>query len=170
MRRALIAAVSIAGLWTAAAVPAAHAAFGVAKFDAGTCTKNDEPAGQCTRDSTPDYWYAQAGGHPQWGITDFAFNTAGLADMPDGNVLNVHVDLPVGLSVNPEATPKCTTAQLEASACPAASAVGTNYITTLTSLVKAPVPTTVYNMVQPEGMPARFGMSVPLVGGQIYLD
>jgi hypothetical protein len=169
MRRALVAAVSVTGLWLVA-TPVAQAEFGVAKFDAGTCTKNDEPAPQCTRDSTPDYWYAQAGGHPKWGITDFAFNTAGLLDMPDGNVLNVHVDLPVGLSVNPEATPKCTTAQLEASACPAASEVGTNYITTLTSLVKAPVPTTVYNMVQPEGMPARFGMSVPVVGGQIYLD
>jgi hypothetical protein len=168
-RRALVAAASIVGLWAAAA-PAAQAEFGVAKFDAGTCTKNSEPAPQCTRDSTPDYWYSQASGHPQWGITDFAFNTAGLLDMPDGNVLNVHVDLPVGLSVNPEATPKCTTAQLEAQACPAASKVGTNYITTVSGLVKAPVPTTVYNMVQPDGMPARFGMTVPVVGGQIYLD
>jgi hypothetical protein len=168
MRGALLAAVSIAGLWVAA--PAARADFGVAKFDAGTCTKNAEPAPQCTRDSTPDYWYAQAGGHPQWGITDFAFNTAGLLSMPDGNVLDVHVDLPVGLSVNPEATPKCTTAQLEASACPAASEVGTNYITTVSATVKAPIPTTVYNMVQPDGMPARFGMTVPVVGGQIYLD
>ncbi|HEV7492347.1 hypothetical protein [Baekduia sp.] len=168
MRRALVAAASIAGL--CALAPAAHAAFGVSKFDAGTCTKNTEPAPQCTRDSTPDFWYATAGGHPQWGITDFAFNTAGPLATPDGNVLNVHVDLPVGLSVNPEATPKCTTAQLEAQACPANSEVGTNYITTVSGVVKAPIPTTVYNMVQPEGMPARFGMTVPVVGGQIYLD
>jgi hypothetical protein len=168
MRRALVAAASIAGL--CAAAPAAHADFGVAKFDAGTCTKNTEPTPQCTRDSTPDFWYSLAGGHPQWGITDFAFNTTGLLATPDGNVKDVHVDLPVGLSVNPEATPKCTTAQLEASACPADSAVGTNYITTVSGVVKAPIATTVYNMVQPEGMPARFGMTVPVVGGQIYLD
>jgi len=169
MRRALVAAVTIAGL-CALAPPAAQAAFGVAKFDAGTCTMNTEPAPQCTRDADPSYWYTQAAGHPQWGITDFAFNTTGVLATPDGNVKDVHVDLPVGLSVNPEATPKCTTAQLEAQACPADSAVGTNYITTVSGVVKAPIATTVYNMLQPDGMPARFGMTVPVVGGQIYLD
>ena len=169
MRRALVAAATIAGL-CALAAPAANADFGVSKFDAGTCTMNTEPSPQCTRDSTPSYWYSQAAGHPQWGITDFAFNTTGLAQTPDGNVKNVHVDLPVGLSVNPEATPKCTTAQLEAQACPANSAVGANYITTLSGALKVPLSTTVYNMVQPQGMPARFGMTIPLVGGEIYLD
>lgn len=169
MRRALVAAVSVAGL-CALAPTAAQADFGVSKFDAGTCTMNTEPSAQCTRESDRSFWYATAGGHPQWGITDFAFNTTGFAQTPDGNVKDVHVDLPVGLSVNPEATPKCTTAQLEATACPADSAVGTNYITTISAAVKAPIPTTVYNMVQPQGMPARFGMTVPVVGGEIYLD
>lgn len=167
-RRALVAA---AATMTCAIAPtAARADFGVAKFDAGTCALNSEPAPECARDSDPSFWYTQAAGHPQWGITDFAFNTTGALATPDGNVKDVHVDLPVGLSVNPEATPKCTTAQLEAQACPANSAVGTNYITTVSGVIKAPVATTVYNMVQPEGMPARFGMTVPLVGGQIYLD
>jgi hypothetical protein len=169
MRRALVAAVTIAGL-CALAPAIAQADFGVSKFDAGTCTMNSEPSPQCTRDSDPSFWYAQAAGHPQWGITDFAFNTSGLLQTPDGNVKDVHVDLPVGLSVNPEATPKCTTAQLEAQACPADSEVGTNYITTVSAAVKAPIATKVYNMVQPDGMPARFGMTVPVVGGQIYLD
>jgi hypothetical protein len=168
LRRALVAVASVAGL--CALAPAAHGAFGVEKFDAGTCTMNTEPAPQCTRDSTQNFWYSTAGGHPQWGITDFAFTTTGPFATPDGKVKDVHVDLPVGLSVNPEATPKCTTAQLEASACPPDSAVGTNYITTVSGVVKAPIGTTVYNMVQPEGMPARFGMTVPVVGGQIYLD
>lgn len=162
--------VAAAMMMCAFAPAAARADFGVEKFDAGTCTKNTEPAPQCSRDSDPSYWYSQAAGHPPFGITDFAFNTTGLVATPDGNVLNVHVDLPVGLSVNPEATPKCTTAQLEATACPADSAVGTNYITTLSGVLKAPIATTVYNMVQPAGMPARFGMTVPVVGGQIYLD
>ncbi|MCW2992982.1 MAG: hypothetical protein JWQ18_477, partial [Conexibacter sp.] len=45
MRRALVAAATIAGLWAAA--PAAQAEFGVSKFDAGTCTTNTEPAPQC---------------------------------------------------------------------------------------------------------------------------
>jgi hypothetical protein len=168
MCRAWVAAASIAGL--CALAPAAHAEFGVSKFDAGTCTTNTEPLAQCTRDSDESVFYSTAGGHPPWGITDFAFNTTPPLGTPDGNVKDVHVDLPVGLSINPEATPKCETAQLEASACPADSAVGTNYITALTGVVPVTIPTTVYNMVQPQGMPARFGMSVPLVGGQIYLD
>lgn len=167
-RRVLIAAAAIT---TCAMAPStAGAAFGVAKFDAGTCTKNTEPAPECTRDSDPSFWYAQAGGHPPFGITDFEFNTTGLLSMPDGNVKDVHVDLPVGLSVNPEATPKCPTAQLEANACPADSAVGTNYIVAVSGGARVQIPTTVYNMEQPQGMPARFGMTVPLVGGQIYLD
>lgn len=150
--------------------PGADAEFGVAKFDAGVCTKNTEPAPECTRDSDPSFWYTQAAGHPQWGITDFEFNTTGPLQTPDGNVKNVRVDLPVGLSVNPEATPKCTTAQLEASACAPASAVGTNYMVAVSGGVRVQISATVYNMVQPDGMPARFGLNVPLVGGQIYLD
>jgi hypothetical protein len=151
----------------------ASADFGVANFDAGVCSQDSEAAGgqgQCTRD-TRQYWYLQAGGHPQFGITDFTFNTKNdLLGSPDGNVKDVHVDLPVGLSVNPEATPKCTQAQLEARACPANSRVGVNYITAISNNLQAPIPTDVYNMVQPDGMPARFGMSVPVVGGEIYLD
>ncbi|WP_445148335.1 hypothetical protein [Baekduia sp. Peel2402] len=169
-RRALGAVAVMTTCAFSAVTTSAQAEFGVSKFDAGVCATNTEPAPQCARDSNPSFWYTQAAGHPQWGITDFAFNTTGLLQTPDGNVLNVHVDLPVGLSVNPEATPKCTTAQLEATACPANSAVGTNYITTVSAAVKAPIATTVYNMVQPPGMPARFGMTVPVVGGEIYLD
>jgi hypothetical protein len=151
--------------------PSAQAAFGVAKFDAGTCTMNTEPAPECTRDSDPSFWYSQAAGHPQWGITDFEFNAKpDLLGTPDGSVKDVHVDLPPGLSVNPEAVAKCTTAQLEAEACPADAAVGTNYIVAFSSGARVQIPTTVYNMVPPYGMPARYGMSVPLIGGEIYLD
>ena len=148
----------------------ATADFGVANFDAGVCNHDVEPNDQCTRDTRP-YWYTQAAGHPNFGITDFAFTPKrDLFGTPDDNVKDVHVDLPVGLSVNPEATPKCTTAQLQARSCPADSRVGVNYITTISNNIKAPIPTDVYNMVQPDGMPARFGMSVPVVGGEIYLD
>jgi hypothetical protein len=147
----------------------ATADFGVANFDAGVCNHDVEPGDQCTRDTAP-YWFRDAGGHPQFGITDFKFNTTGAFQTPDGNVKDVHVDLPVGLSVNPEATPKCETAQLVANACPADSRVGTNYITALVGVVQTPISAQVYNMVQPVGMPARFGMNVPIINSQIYLD
>src|SRR5690242_3629224 len=108
--RAALAAALICGAF---ALPAtATADFGVADFDAGVCNHDVESNDQCTRD-TPSYWFRTAGGHPQFGITDFRFNTNNdLLGTPDGNVKDVHVDLPVGLSVNPEATPKCETAQL----------------------------------------------------------
>ncbi len=171
-RRGVVAAAVMFAL--SIAVPtAARAAdgFGVSFFDAGTCTTNTEPAPECTRDSDPSFWYSQAAGHPPYGITDFRFNTANdLVGGPIGNVKDVHVDLPVGLSVNPEATPKCETAQLEANACPADSQVGVNYIVAVSNNLRTQIPTNVYNMAQPPGMPARFGMTVPLVGGEIYLD
>ncbi|HMJ35006.1 MAG TPA: hypothetical protein VK501_13925 [Baekduia sp.] len=152
------------------AAPAAHAAFGVDHFDAGTCTKNTEPAPQCTRDSTPDYWFQQAAGHPPFGITDFSFNTTGLLGTPDGNVKDVRVDLPPGLSVNPEAAPHCTAAQLQAGLCPAASRVGTNYTRAASPALPALVIAPVYNMEQPPGMPALFGFAVPATGDVIYLE
>lgn len=168
-RAALVAAL----IGCALALPSTAAAdFGVAKFDAGVCSQDSEAPGgtQCSRD-TPSYFFRTGGGHPQFGITDFTFNTNNdLLGTPDGNVKDVHVDLPVGLSVNPEATPKCEDAQLRANACPAASRVGVNYITAISNNLRGPIATDVYNMVQPDGMPARFGMNVPVVGGQIYLD
>ena len=114
MRRALVAAASIAGL--CALAPAAHAEFGVSKFDAGTCTMNTEPAPQCTRDSDPELLVLDRPAAIRSGASPTSRSTrpAPAPRTPDGNVKDVHVDLPVGLSINPEATPKCTTAQLEA--------------------------------------------------------
>jgi hypothetical protein len=167
-RRALLVVLSAAMIGMGVA-PAAQADFGVASFDAGTCTKNTEPTPQCKRESTPDYFFQQAAGHPPFGITDFTFNTTEPLKMPDGNVKDIRVDLPVGLSVNPEATPKCPQAQLEANACPASAQVGVDYITAFSGVVKTEIPAPVYNIEQPPGTPARFGLNVPLVGGQIYL-
>jgi hypothetical protein len=169
-RCGLVAAAVMTTCAIAFAAPAANAEFGVSDFDAGTCTTNVEPAQECKRTSDPSFFYAQAAGHPPFGITDFHFKTSGLFGTPDDNVKDVHVDLPVGLSVNPEATPKCATAQLEANACPPDSEVGVNYIVAAVGNPEVSIPTTVYNMEQPQGMPARFGMTVPLVGGEIYLD
>ena len=150
--------------------PSASAQFGVAFWDAGTCATNVEPAAQCNS-AHPERAYTQAAGHPQFGFTEFRFNTDGLG-LPDGKIRDVRVDLPKGLAVNPQATPMCTQAQLEASACPVDSLVGTNYATlvNLLTLIPATVPIPVYNVVPKDGQPARFGMTVPVVGGQIYLD
>lgn len=157
--------------------------FEVSKWEAGTCT-----AAGCA-DSTPSLFYTQAAGHPEFGITDFRFRSqesAGLAGTvytPIGHVKDVRVDLPPGLAVDPEATPTCAEAQIEAkkSLCPPASQVGEDEATgtvdateAVLELLKLPklglgllsTPVTVterfpvYNMERKPGEAARFGVEV----------
>lgn len=159
----------------------AGAAFGVAEFEAGTCAENVEPAQQCTY-ANPERFYTNAGGHPPFGIIDFRLNTVPPFNLPDGNIQTVRTDLPVGLSVNPEAVPKCTVEELEGLGCPAESLVGTNWISAISTLggggpalVTIPVP--VYNMEPPQGKPLMAGLRVvvppppapSLVDEKIYL-
>ncbi len=109
----------------ALSAPTAFGAFGVTKWEAGTCAENTQTE-PCTAE-TPAKYYTQAAGHPNYGITDFRFKTSGAAgfEKPEGNVKKVRVDLPAGLSVNPYATPRCKVAELESSAgCPEDTQVG----------------------------------------------
>jgi hypothetical protein len=165
------AAVSVCAL---SASPAA-AEFGVSKWEAGTCKVTS-----CSDSGSSSAFYTQAAGHPNFGITDFKFNSAkaGSAEVPEGQVKDVRVDLPPGLAVNPEATGRCTEAELEKSECPAESRVGEDEATgtgfgLATVVEKFPV----YNMVTKPGEPARFGVEVKStaltllgLGGLIYLE
>jgi hypothetical protein len=185
----------VACIWTVGALtcamaaysaPTASAAFGVTKWEAGTCTENSEAA-PCDAETTSKY-YTQAAGHPNYGITDFRFKTTGISgtEKPEGNVEEVRVDLPAGLSVNPFATSqRCELPELESSkGCPEASKVGEVQLTAhlnLVEILEQPVgatigpPTTdasVYNMVPPPGVPleaafkvALFEKIVHIVGG-----
>jgi hypothetical protein len=154
--------------------PEALAAFGVSKWEAGTCT-----TAECTA-SDPEQFYTQAGGHPPYGITDFRMNTTGPSgfEQPEGNVKNVRVDIPPGLSVDPLATPQCELSQLEASACPADSQVGevklTAHLTVTSLLGKAgvtitPPNTPVYNMVPPSGKPLEAAFKVALFETVVHI-
>jgi hypothetical protein len=111
----------------------AHAAFGIARWEALTCKENvDTPTepglgkavigkaplpqdpGQCTA-ATESKWYRQASGHPNFGITDFELNTfpEPLSGFPQGFIKDNEVHLPEGLNVNPEAAPACTVEEAE---------------------------------------------------------
>jgi hypothetical protein len=139
-------------------------------WQAGTCI-TDTPT--CTVD-TPENFFKEAAGHPQKGFTQFIVkNKPGLIgpEEPVGSLKTVRVDLPVGLSVNPQATDQCTQKQFEENAalmCPTA-AVGTSLVTGSVLGVPSPVPlsATVYNIDPPTGEPARFGFN--LAGNNIYL-
>lgn len=182
MRRSARNAAGVAGALAAIAMIAAafgassaSAAFGVSKWEAGTCT-SDLP--QCTYNSPQAQFYTQAAGHPNIGLTNFVFNTNGL--LPEGAVRNVRVDLPEGLNVNPQAVPQCPKQDFEANplSC-ASSAVGTSEVSALKlgilGLFEIPitVPATVYNLVPDPGHPALFGFHVEvplLVNTNVYLQ
>ena len=142
-------------------------------WQAGTCTK-DSPT--CSVE-TPSQFFEQAAGHPPVGFTQFivAHKTEEVLgkklEKPIDELKTVRVDLPVGLSVNPGATPQCPLATFEASpaGCPPGSEVGNSFITVSVLGVPTPFPEapTVYNVVPAEGEPALFGFE--LAGNDVFL-
>jgi hypothetical protein len=144
-------------------------------WQAGTCLA-DSPATECSVD-TPSLFFEQAAGHPQIGFTQFIVKHTTTEPVPPikleepvGDIKTVRVDLPVGLSVNPQATPQCPQSTFEAnpSLCPAGSNVGTSYaVAALLGVVSPQLPATVYNIDPPAGEPARFGFN--LLGNNVYL-
>jgi len=144
-------------------------------WQAGTCF-SDSPVAECSVE-TPNLFFEQAAGHPQVGFTQFIVKHTTTEIVPPvkleepvGDIKTVRVDLPVGLSVNPQATPQCpqTTFEASPSTCPAGSNVGTSYaVAALAGVVSPQLPATVYNIEPPPGEPARFGFS--LLGKNVYL-
>jgi hypothetical protein len=140
-------------------------------WQAGTCYEEPpESSDYCSVD-TPDQFFEQAAGHPQWGFTQIIVKTKAPGKTPVGELKTVRVDLPVGLSVNPQATPQCEQATFEAnpSSCPAGSEVGKSEVTASLLGIESPSPidATVYNIDPPFGEPARFGFE--LIGNFVYL-
>jgi hypothetical protein len=142
-------------------------------WQAGTCYSD---VGPCSVDSPPSQFFEQSAGHPQVGFTQFIIQDEPgplLGQIPVGNLKTVRVDLPAGLSVNPQATPE--QCDLEAvghpGSCPADTKVGTSEVTAVNPLTSVPVTlpkVDVYNLVPRQGEPARFGLTI--VNNDIFLD
>ncbi len=167
-------------------------------WQAANCT-SDEPT-QCSPE-TPDLYFKQAGGHPQIGFTQYIiqhepFEALPSPPFPLGSVRapikppieartikTLRVDLPPGLTVNPQASEEqCTLAEFEQElgghhipACKAGTIVGREEVTLVTNVegyeslpegfvippkegsgTKVPV----YNLVPNEGEPALFGFVI----------
>lgn len=154
----------MAAAWSA---PAAQAGFGIKTFEAGTC-KTDTP--ECTYAAPEAQFFTQAAGHPPFGITGFEVNTAPSGE-PEGNIKDVRVDIPPGLAVNPEATEQCTKEQFEADTCSLDSEVGSDEITAVVGgIVKlGPISLPMYNIVQPEGVPAEFGFELNVLTLKLHV-
>jgi hypothetical protein len=146
-------------------------------WQAATCQL--DPLNQCSP-ARPDLFFTQAAGHPPTGFTQFIVkHTAGVlgTETPVGNLQTVRVDLPRGLSVNPEATPQCV---LEAGQSPAtcavsapSSKVGLSQLTVAGTIlgISAPIGpfvADVYNIEPKNGEPALFGFSI--LGNDVYLE
>jgi hypothetical protein len=182
-----------ARIWLGAAVSAALLVFATAApagavdiiegnpetveagWQAGTCT-TDAP--ECSVD-TPKQFSTQAASHPGAGFTQIIVKHNG-SNVPVGALKTVLVDLPQGLSVNPEATPQCP---LEGGKLPAAgcsvvapgSQVGNSLVTvSIGGLVVGPLSFPVYNLVPRQGEPARFGFNLTLINvidlGEVFLN
>ncbi len=165
-RRLLLVCVLACAIAGTALVSMAQAAeeFGVSKWEAGTCK---ESACSIEGKAPAAEFYTQAAGHPNFGITDFAFGYKEVlgAKEPIDHVKDVRVDLPPGLAVNPEAVEECSEALVEKFQCPKTAqvgedeAVGTAELTLgLKTTVTEHFP--VFNIERKPGEPARFGVEV----------
>ncbi|HVO55735.1 MAG TPA: hypothetical protein VMT37_15090 [Solirubrobacterales bacterium] len=181
---------AIVGLGVLIAAPSAGAAISTSKWESLTCAENKDlpatlgvpeigyestlpaPTEQCTT-ATTGKQFTLAGGHPNWGITDFRLTTfpavAKVGGFPTAFVKEIVVDTPEGLSVNPEALPQCAVKTLEEGKCSAASQVGVNYLTVAAQspasneclpageCLQARVALPVYNLVPFQGVPSMVG-------------
>jgi hypothetical protein len=134
-------------------------------WQAGTC-KVDVPP--CSVD-TPAQFFETAAGHPPVGFTQFIIKhqTVLVHEEPEVDLKDIRVDLPVGLSVNPGATPQCAAEHpKECATQQPLSLVGESQITVSPEVpLLPPVPITaqVFNLVPKQGQPARFGFTVEAV-------
>jgi hypothetical protein len=189
--RLVVAVAATVGIlcWLAAGAQA----FGVEKWEAGTCKESS-----CTDAGSSGAFYTQAAGHPAYGITDFEFasvekNLLGKKwkEAEGKGVEEVRVDLPPGLAVNPEATTNskdelvvCTEGELESdnNECPPESRVGVDKATGTAEIALGIKETVteefpVYNMKRNPGQPSRFGVEVSStllntlkLEGHVYLE
>jgi hypothetical protein len=152
-------------------------------WQAGTCKK--EPAitdangaDFCNAGGPPgnnagEYFFEEAGAHPNYGFTQFIVRQ-GLLGKPTNELEYVRVDLPVGLAVNPGATARCPIETFEASAsnCAENTIVGESGVTAWAVIPLPPLnvltAVRVYNLVPRPGQPARFGLE--LLGNEVFLE
>jgi hypothetical protein len=141
-------------------------------------------AGVCTEDpcsaQTPELFFKQAAGHPPDAFTQVLIKekSVGLGTEPVGSAKTLLVDLPAGLSVNPQATPQCELVEgkIPAGGCPANTRVGTsNVVAAALGPIQTPFPgLPVYNIKPRPGEPARFGFVLSTLGfielGDVFLN
>jgi hypothetical protein len=165
---------------TAAIAPAAQAGFGIAEWFAATCNaahigcKKAPPAEEVAK--AHEEGYAKAGGHPDFGITDFRVNTNGAGEPEGPPVTHIRVDVAPGLSTDPQAVPECKPEEFgtkEAAPgsgaypppfCKPETIIGKNEVEVFAPPLKKvfKLTGTVYNLEPPVGRASSFGVAISL--------
>jgi hypothetical protein len=133
-------------------------------WQAGTCVNPN-----CAPQDPSSSFYETAAGHTPFGVTQFIIkHKTELTHLePEVDLKTLRVDLPVGLSVNPGATPQCAAEHpVECATQQPLSRVGESIVKVSPEVpLLPPVPITaqVYNLVPKQGQPARFGFTVEAV-------
>ncbi len=159
-------------------------------WQAGTCTTDTPP---CTPESPISQFFRTAAGHAPIGFTQYTVRQEEFEPgkfVPVGPVKTIRVDLPAGLTVNPQATEtRCTMAQFntplppfELPGCPESSQVGEEQLTlkVVAGPTKgeavAPIPgvtkVPLYNLEPDFGEPAKFGFKIGAPGSKrsVFLE
>ncbi|MGN6215676.1 MAG: hypothetical protein ACTHN7_01790 [Solirubrobacterales bacterium] len=185
-------------------------------WQAGTCITDEPAPGVHCGPQTSGAFYTKAAGHPPIGFTQYIIQHEGVTPLPhppfpegavaapikepeeDREIKTLRVDLPPGLTVNPNATPeKCSLEEFQntveisgetfhAPLCTPATKVGEEEVTLVTDEENFPFPGTprgflipptaengtkvaVYNLQPNPGEPALFGF---VVGGEeeVFLE
>ncbi len=144
--QALLVALACCSL-VAVTASAAQAAFGIASFGAATSIN-----GEASR---------QAGAHADL-RTGFDFNVDPATGHIEGNVKDLHVDIPLGAVGNPTAVPKCPTRKLlkpsepTETECPPETQIGRSVVRFGQFTIDQPV----FNMQHSSESPGLFAMNV----------
>lgn len=152
-----------------------------AGFQAGLCSKDENAEGKLCSSETPELFFEQAAGHPPDAFTQIIVKhqvvngVLGPTREPFDSAKTFLVRLPVGLSINAQATPQC---ELEingegeevipATGCAEDTKVGESQVDAYSEFFPGPggafesvfAPFAVYNVVPREGEPARFAFSI----------
>ncbi len=157
-------------LVSASPASASTEVFGVESFTNALTLQNEAPA-------------TVAGSHPYAMTTTFTFNHRVLKEefFPEfGNTIptevevygdpkNIEVGLPRGVVADPLATPvRCSEDELESSACPNESAVGT--VVVGVNGFPYIVGAALYSMITPTGVPAQFAANLVGIGIIVHIN
>jgi hypothetical protein len=160
----------------------AQAALGIEVFFAGNCKVNtckkevgETPAEEKAKAEAEGF--TQAGGHPNFGVTDFTVDTftegSGHKE-PTGVVTHVRTDVAPGVSTNPEAVPKCSFAEFGEETLPGSglftkpncpeAVVGEEKVVVYAGSIVGDLPLegTTYNLVQANGLSSETGSALLL--------